>query len=1642
VEKTDRFLKKILNILFLFLSITLSFAQQYPVKLFPVVIPPYSLKLGDYATSTDNKLQLQVLMTDLMEPQHQTCIKFTLEAGLNAVPFAQSNDFVVGMQPFMLYPGSNITLTNVDLRALFELQNLGGINATQYAQPLSDGVYRYCFQAYDFYTKHNLSDKSCATVFLVQYDPPMLNLPQNAEKVQAVSPYAGGSGIVFQWMPRQIAPNTKYIFTLKELWDTEQSPISGFLSSPPLWREEVYAPTLYYGVDKTQLIPGKRYAWQVQAKSGNPVVGANATDDNGVYKNNGLSEIFYFDYVENCAVPTLLMAKNAGRGRVELSWSLAGQPSGLYTVQYRKRGSTSEWQTAQSYQPRYIVTGLEDQTEYEYRIGSVCGNLQTFNNTNPITEGNSAGNAYSFSGIQYFTTDANASNNSYQCGVMPAVDIANKSPLQTLLGANEVFTAGDFPVTVISAQGSNGIYSGTGYIVVPYLADTKIKVSFSNIKLNTDKKLIEGAIETTYDPNETAVSYVSAGLGETFGDAGVKEVTIDFPIGGITYSATPPPGKITITGSDGGGGTGSTVDYPGGKDYQFTDKDGNIWTVDENGKVTKGGKVAEGGASTSTNTDGVTGSGNNATVSQYTAKGIKIEWKENTGGQFAYDTAEKTKLPKDKYPSVKDSDNNTVYVPYKATVNKQTELFDAKVSITDPALKDAKIIFKTLSVGKEIEATELNKTDTERNYQLKLVGAFDYAEEEVIAVLMPKDAKDKQQVISSFRLVHLSPKDINVALVPTDTESKNKLSNIETQTNAIYKKVGVKINFNRDDVFDITPYLNGSTVIPTEKNTALSTYSSVQQAINKGYSNRKSDRYILFVADRNSDKAGQLGYMRLNGQFGYVFKDGLSLTKTGAHELGHGIFKLEHPFENLGLGEKTTPLLMDYRTDDNDIVLSHLDWKQINDPAFKLYAFQSQSSGELNKYAHLALTPSGNIVDNFYQNNEQIAVTILVAKNYTIESIKYKNVDYTWNAQTKAYVNGNDKITTKKTDKTINDKVNLFRSRGDGCMYDYVLIPWNSSDEATTDVQAKIADRIKAFKDTDWTLSPLDIRDASCNNNFTQALLAQDQKDCAQTELQAGIQNLKAATKLTDAEKVVSTVNSTCMSAIRNLTYTEIESLINTIAGQTTLKEQSELAILRLMTAIKTTNYADFYTYLEKDSNKVLKHLVAEIDDASLYFLTDKKNYTNFIGALVTMFNQAPASLEKRWPSKADDFAKITVNLKPISYENSTQSPYFQIYTTKHNDGDYKENTGEIVINDVYTTHTFSQGVYGSVDTDEPITTVSPLTPIILIPDGDKLPLIATALGENSLGGQMYIVPAIFLKYNSDKIRNDYIEKGIVTTLDLATIYLSGGTALATKVTWVRRAWAMAEVAGAVGNIAANTGTVDPNSNLGKAINAYNLGMAVIGVKNVAQGGYKFVSNLPQATKTLLQENKGLRDLISAQYLEWNSLIMKYKSPEAYINSEVRKAIEEQGSILGQLSGKVLRKFNTPDEISQFLKTDKDGAFFWSGRTSKGKDVTDMALEIAQGKGGNTLEGMLAKYNIDMPTWDASNPAVVKIWEDVSALYATQVSGEVRAVLGKNLRSGNIWEGTELPRLKKNPNVTKIITIDPETMIETIIFTR
>ena len=129
--------------------------------------------------------------------------------------------------------------------------------------------------------------------------------------------------------------------------------------------------------------------------------------------------------------------------------------------------------------------------------------------------------------------------------------------------------------------------------------------------------------------------------------------------------------------------------------------------------------------------------------------------------------------------------------------------------------------------------------------------------------------------------------------------------------------------------------------MPTENEFGdLSTYSPEQNAvIAKLTTNRKpkDNTYYIFLVN---DGTGNHGYMRLGGQYGFVYS---ANARTIAHELGHGIFKLKHPFKGKNADKGKTTALMDYNEGQD---FFYRDWKQINDPKVKLYAFQKQSEGE------------------------------------------------------------------------------------------------------------------------------------------------------------------------------------------------------------------------------------------------------------------------------------------------------------------------------------------------------------------------------------------------------------------------------------------------------------------------------------------------------------------------------------------------------------------------------------------------------------------------------------------------------------------------------------------------------------------------
>ncbi|MDF0717353.1 fibronectin type III domain-containing protein [Muricauda sp. 334s03] len=478
-ESVKSICSKILFIFFI-LIVETSTAQIYPVQATPQMIPPYSFKLSEYTTTTQEKLFLNLLLTDAQESGRQVRLKLFVEGPINF----RSTDFVNGALPIVLDGGINQRLTNLDLQPYFNLNNLVGISPKQYSEQLPEGQYRFCFEVYDQFSGQRISNRSCANIYLVLNDPPLLNVPFRGDLVTAQNP----QNIIFNWTPRHInAPAVQYEFTLKELWDTGMDPQAAFLASPPLYQTTTFANTLHYGPAQMQLLEGKTYGWQVRAFVSD---GVNITN---LFRNSGMSEIYHFTYRANCPPPRFVLSEAENSQTVRINWQMGEHLR--YRVQYRKKGFGEEdWFGLWSQSNEAIIRNLEAGTMYEFRVGGDCTPLPT------SQQGGDIGLAYS--PIHEFTTPTEDEMAYYNCGIPPEVEISNQDPLLNL-GVNEVFTAGDFPIIVkyVDYLGADDRYTGWGTMTVPYFGDTNIRVEFDNIKINTDYQLVEGMVETSYDAN-------------------------------------------------------------------------------------------------------------------------------------------------------------------------------------------------------------------------------------------------------------------------------------------------------------------------------------------------------------------------------------------------------------------------------------------------------------------------------------------------------------------------------------------------------------------------------------------------------------------------------------------------------------------------------------------------------------------------------------------------------------------------------------------------------------------------------------------------------------------------------------------------------------------------------------------------------------------------------------------------------------------------------------------------------------------------------------------------------------------------------------------------------------------------------------
>ena len=1355
---------RLFSYIFLFLLTTWQLiAQTYPVQVVPMLTPPYSSKIADYANPMANRVQLQLITTDLSVQNRSVQLYVEIKGnGLTAA----SAPVLSGISPLRINGGEILRLTNAELASYFQLRNLEGITSQQYTSALPDGMYSFCFRVKDVLSGRWLSQSHCAIAYLMLNDPPILNIPTDNEQV-AVTDF---QNIIFSWTPRQInATNITYSFELREILDPALDPRFAFEVSRRILKEDdLRMTTFVYDVSKPNLIPGRRYAWRVRA------ISTGGLAENSVFKNNGYSEVHSFVYAVNCSKPLFLLSQQQGKNRTKLLWQ-GHTLHQKYHIQYRKKGvANAQWFDTSTRNTQALITDLEA-GEYEFRVGATCE-----------TERYGINPSYVYSDIQTFKIEKtqNTTESAYNCGIVPKIAITNQKPLGSLV-TNEVFVAGDFSVTILEVSGNNGIFSGKGFIKVPYLNDTKLAVEFENVKINADYQLTDGIVKTTYDSDWKSVQFAENLIGQ--GEKS-KDIEVPFEIEKVeTHN-----GEIVVTGKDGrkevfpfGGNDSSIKGKVTTTTNGVTSTQEKIYHIDKDGKVSEPQTVAQGGKPTKENTNGVTKEGE---ATALTAKGIEVTFENTADSKYAYEVP--TKAYSKDYQKM-----DGKYIPFKAVVKDETEPFLAKVHITDKNISADSLIFKT-DKGALIESKRVEGSD---DFLLTLKGFHSFAVEQVQATI--KQGK-KYQIAGVFNLVHLSPKTAKVTLIPT---AENLTIDVE-KVKAIYSKVGVTLDITWAAPFDISPYLTNGVLETKDVFGDLTDYSPSQQALINAYKATEkvaNDTYYVFITNAKSS-TGQGGYMALGGQFGFVFDQ---TERTLAHELGHGIFKLAHPFKKKQQGN--VPSLMDYTSDE---ALLFADWKQINDPAFKIGIFQGQEEGEnlLKKnspmmvqryieYFRCTRKQKGTI----YSDADKVDV---YAKDITIGGVKYAEIIIEFlgknNIEFKNYFSPKD---YQNDEKVIHD---------------------DSEDKLVITFGGTI--RFSIFSKDRFKLINYLYNDNDKHIELVKSILS---------NISAYKGGNKAAFEY---------INSLDVCTLSSIDFDTIRKVLKVLTDtKLSLTDTREKAIIRILSSLKENDFPKFIALLKEDNYKVFDRLYTDLDDAVLFYGND--NYTGFVKFLIEIYKKINSNTSLSQEiigelSREKNEFSVILNVTP------TNTRFFQRGWYHPEQRKVSVYAMERTMVPIKTTH--GQDITPKDIKGEKIGELSPLSFVLIYKTNSGVSLIEEALSTAGSSSIYYAVPAIFLDYYQHKKHLDKIEKDAAFAFDMLTIGSSGGVALATKISKVRRVWATIEVIGAVGNIAANTAqSMNANLPFAKAVHYYNLAMGVIGIKNITQLGYGVAKNLAKNVK-------------------------------------------------------------------------------------------------------------------------------------------------------------------------------------------------
>lgn len=894
----------------------------FPVDLNVTLTPPYGPCLDDYVGIGGNRFLCNVLFRDQMKDKTSPVFEYVIEMrvrtmGGSTMIKAWSEDHKAVLGAVEHFDGGRLMR-----EFLSETNHTGGSTC------LKEGPYTMTFRVYDAVSYNHgrgkgipISQEFSFSVFVDKGAAPELFNPANKERLSTTTQMVN-----FQWqLPYVASGMNTYKFVLARIPQGGNANTDIDNPSYQIRNESVNFPMVQVPVTTLfgyEAQGDGSYAWQVTVCDAE---GKQRTN----YENQGKSKVFTFTFNDEVWLPDSFVTvapfvksinKNLDKLTIDsvevdnetgaARWTNAnlGDADTYHgsIIEVRKKGQ-DKWtpyiaDELKSGDDEQQLPNLKKGVEYEAR-----GQYYQMDNGDTVYA--------PYGEIVPFTVPSDIDTMNCADDLPALTDCGDAQPKEIHPG--DTIIANGKRVFVDSVSYNGDRLSGSGHLDFPIIKCFKFRMQFKNIKVNCAGELVDGEITSVYDMTNAFILDLNnlTGKGNT---------------GDETFNSTEPT-VSKVKDLDNAKKTKQPGDY-----FEVEGEPNVIYSLDKDKNPVKiGTKLANWTSDTFTHANKMY---NNEILLKFSND------RKNQG----FDSSEEPYrlMAPSKYESV-----DGYWVPWLASNPGRVCVVKAKLeggsisNVKDPE-HDVKFIMPLSDGGLMELNTQYNAGSGE--FEITVMGSSKAGDKlEIYAVIKKTDGKNEEYVdagrlyvpIYEYRTLKMTVVKVNGA-----NASAVDKSSIESYLNEVYGRIGISFEVTveefqseeakafLEDGLDVCGAGGFMTATTNEMRQLKSLYMD-----SKGGSVDEKRLYLFLVnkaqcteEDSKIDPSAVCGDMPRNSKVGYLFAENAggqaSFNRTVAHELGHGAFTYEHPFDNAAytVEQGTTHNLMDYVKDDD---LAYFQWQ-------------------------------------------------------------------------------------------------------------------------------------------------------------------------------------------------------------------------------------------------------------------------------------------------------------------------------------------------------------------------------------------------------------------------------------------------------------------------------------------------------------------------------------------------------------------------------------------------------------------------------------------------------------------------------------------------------------------------------------------